>query len=389
MTTWIIEPRDPLIVRDGRPFGPDPGARAKSLPFPFPSTTTGGVRTRAGLKNGIFEDSQSNIAAVKKIKVRGPLLVELNESDNIKSWLAPAPADAILFPVENDPDQVSCQRLVPLETPAGSHINLGGGLALVGLTKPTGQKPYPEAPRFWRWDHFERWLTDPLAQQQLAAKDLGHHGPQPEQRMHVRLEPESGTGMEGFLFLTSGLEFFHATSQPATLAVTRLGLAVETEATIAAGIAPLGGERRLMAWRQADTSWPQALPSLKEEIASTGACRLVLLTPGYFTEGYRPGWLEQPHQGVTSTLEAVALPRPQVVSGWDFENNKPKPTRRLAPAGTVYFLKLAGSTTDIEQWVEEWWMTCVSDDDELASAGFGLAALGTWTGQLEPMKEVS
>jgi hypothetical protein len=29
--TWIIEPRDPLIVRDGRPFGPNPSAQAISL----------------------------------------------------------------------------------------------------------------------------------------------------------------------------------------------------------------------------------------------------------------------------------------------------------------------------------------------------------------------
>ena len=48
MTRWIIEPLDPLIVRDGRPFDPTPGARARSVPFPYPSTTTGGIRTRAG-----------------------------------------------------------------------------------------------------------------------------------------------------------------------------------------------------------------------------------------------------------------------------------------------------------------------------------------------------
>ena len=56
--TWIIEPHDPLIVRDGRPFGPNPSAQAISLSFPFPSTTTGGVRSRAGLKgDGTFLDS--------------------------------------------------------------------------------------------------------------------------------------------------------------------------------------------------------------------------------------------------------------------------------------------------------------------------------------------
>src|SRR5438132_10498971 len=92
MAIWLIEPHDPLIVRDGRPFGPDPSARAESLSFPFPSTTTGGVRTRAGLKaEGMFDVSQ--IERVKQIKVRGPLLVQLTQSgDAIEKWLVPAPA---------------------------------------------------------------------------------------------------------------------------------------------------------------------------------------------------------------------------------------------------------------------------------------------------------
>jgi CRISPR-associated protein Cmr3 len=51
---WLIDPHDPLIFREGKPFGPTPGAQARSLPFPFPSTTTGGVRTQVGSENGLF-----------------------------------------------------------------------------------------------------------------------------------------------------------------------------------------------------------------------------------------------------------------------------------------------------------------------------------------------
>ncbi len=31
MEIWLIEPHDPLIVRDGKPFGPNSGARASTL----------------------------------------------------------------------------------------------------------------------------------------------------------------------------------------------------------------------------------------------------------------------------------------------------------------------------------------------------------------------
>ena len=65
MGNWLIEPIDPLIVRDGRPFGPTPGARARTLPFPFPQTIAGAVRTRDGLDaNGRFDRTQDNIARV-------------------------------------------------------------------------------------------------------------------------------------------------------------------------------------------------------------------------------------------------------------------------------------------------------------------------------------
>src|SRR6266446_9986611 len=88
MAIWIIEPRDPLIVRDGRPFGPDPGARATSLPFPFPSTTTGGVRTRAGLNDrGIFDLAGKQLEDLKQLSVRGPLLVQLTRSEEHTSEL--------------------------------------------------------------------------------------------------------------------------------------------------------------------------------------------------------------------------------------------------------------------------------------------------------------
>jgi len=43
----LIEPRDPLIVRDGRPFTNSPGARAKSLPFPLPQTLAGATAPAA------------------------------------------------------------------------------------------------------------------------------------------------------------------------------------------------------------------------------------------------------------------------------------------------------------------------------------------------------
>ncbi|TEB09037.1 type III-B CRISPR module-associated protein Cmr3 [Pelotomaculum propionicicum] len=135
MKVWVIEPRDPLIARDGRPFGPVPGARAFSLAFPFPSTIAGAVRTRDGLDaSGRFQKTE--IARLKQIKVRGPLLVELNAgTGDIDKWLVPAPADALFFElVPSDFTRAAIRQLIPLELPPGSHTNLPeNSLAPVGM----------------------------------------------------------------------------------------------------------------------------------------------------------------------------------------------------------------------------------------------------------------
>ncbi len=162
MTIWIIEPRDPLIVRDGRPFGPDPGARATTLLFPFPSTVAGGLRGVAGRAEGQqFRIELSEIVR-EHVHVCGPLLVEVND-DGIVEWYAPAPADATIHELtSSNEDQGALLRLVPLALSAGVCTNLPNNLLPVGQPgTPDKRKPHPRAPQFWRWDAFEQWLTTP------------------------------------------------------------------------------------------------------------------------------------------------------------------------------------------------------------------------------------
>lgn len=408
MTTWIIEPHDPLIVRDGRPFSAIPGAQAVSLAFPFPSTTTGGVRTRAGLKNDIFDIAMTQ--EVKKIKVRGPLLVELAHDDGSATpkhlnCLVPAPADALIFEPDPEKKKPILQQLVPLTPFEGSVTNFDEKqLSLVGLAESDRRKPSKDAPRYWCWDKFEEWLLNPaeLQKQDNPLTGLGHNGPQREHRTHVSMEADQRVAKEGALFGTSGLEF----TAPGTgihklYEAQRLALAVvvdESEASglnkIQQGIAGLGGERRMVSWRESNDQLPSYPQELVDSIISDKACRVILLTPAYFAEGYHPTWLTQEQFGITPELRAIAIQRPQVASGWDLEKKGPKHTRRLAPAGTVIFLKLEGREDAIRDWVNSIWMQCVSDNDTDSSVlsqsrddGFGLAVLGTWSGEPVAMRK--
>lgn len=391
MTVWLIEPHDPLIVRDGKPFGPNPGARATSLAFPFPSTTTGGARTRAGLDDkGIF--NKSLIDTVKKIAVRGPLLVELAaDGTKITNWLFPAPADALLFAKEQDEKAAIVTRLAPLQLFDKAETDFDSknadGLWFVGLSSPNSNKPAKNAPRYWNQKDFMAWLLDPQNQERQI-KELGHNGPAREQRLHVSIDPNTDAAIDGALFETTGLEFTHTDKQQLQTA-QRLALAVivDNEKQPQAGLAGFGGERRIVSWQKSESDFLECPPELADQIVKDMACRVLLLTPAYFNNGYRPSQIEQPQEGVKPELKAIAIQRPQVVSGWDFVSKGPKPTRRLAPAGTVLFLSLTDNDpVAIRKWIENTWMHCISDNPQDNRDGFGLAVLGTWSGKPVEMK---
>jgi CRISPR-associated protein Cmr3 len=400
MKAWIIEPRDPFIARDGRPFSA--GGRAKTLPFPFPSTTTGGARTRAGLdSDGVFAAA---VADVKKIEVRGPLLAQLDVSGAIIEWFAPAPSDALLFEAEGKDKHAKLRQLSPRELSDGAITNLPNGLRPAYLTVVEKSKPLSSAPRYWRWSEFEEWLLNPdtltsKPEHELAC--LGHSGPLFESRTHVKVLHESQTAEEGQLFQTSGLEFARRIDE-SSCAADRLALVIQTNADeelgmqdcIRQGLAHLGGERRFVSWREGravrDLFNENCPSAIQEAIVAEKRCRLVLVTPAQFKEGLLPIWLrDKAVDGFKAEVRAVANNRHQVVSGWDFERvsgdpkrkyGRPKPTRRLVPAGSVFWFDLsaANNNRQIEDWIEAVWMKCVSDDEQDRKDGFGLAVLGTW-----------
>src|SRR5688572_5255066 len=108
MSLKLVIPRDPLIFRDGKPFTAVPGERSKSLLFPYPATLAGAVRTRDGTNSGKSEFQKSRIEELKKLKVRGPVLVELDADGKITldntgdiQCFFPAPADALLMKEED------------------------------------------------------------------------------------------------------------------------------------------------------------------------------------------------------------------------------------------------------------------------------------------------
>lgn len=391
MALWLIEPRDPVIFRDGRPFNASPGARATTLAHPFPSTIVGAARTRSGRKtDGKFDETR--IQDLLAEELRGPLLVRLDGSQSIIDWLFPVPADALLLRPETADSHTA--RLIPvtvLDSPAGAYTDLAG-LKLVGTVGVEKGKPLPQAPTYWNRSQFETWLSAPMRNDSLDLTATSSWGPTSESRIHVSMG-EYQTAEDGALFQTTGLRFTtldrpDTDGTPKLAGIKHFALALDTSAKLTAGVDFLGGERRAVRWHspQPAETLPTCPPQIRQAIKASKHCRLVLLTPGLFKDGYQPSWIRDAIPGVGAQIEAAAVHRYQTVSGWDFEHQRPKPTRRLAPAGSVYFLKLDGNDGTIEKFIDTIWMHNVSDDPQDRLDGFGLAMLGVWDGVPKEME---
>jgi CRISPR-associated protein Cmr3 len=316
------------------------------------------------------------------------LLVKLKDDGQIDKFLLPSPADCLLLQ-KNDAQKFDKKadfiRLFPIEIPdVESNLN---ELLLVGTnqTKLKG-KPYSEL-KYWFWDKLENWLLKGGNSEGSEISNYGIGELKKDSRTHVAIN-ENFASDEGNLFQTRGLEFNYSDPKKAIdlEKVKKLALVVFVDDANSkklenkGKLAPLGGERRLVTWRKDKTQQIQTCPDeIKKRIVSEKHCRLMLLTPAYFTDGL-------PKSNNDYDVKAIACNRYQTVSGWDFDINQPKPTRRLLPAGSILFLDLQNNK-DIGSWIDKTWFSCISDKDaktnqDFAKDGFGLSVLGTWDGNV-------
>jgi CRISPR-associated protein Cmr3 len=208
------------------------------------------------------------------------------------------------------------------------------------------------------------------------------------------MEPDLKVGREGALFTTRGLEFTnhsYASSKKGLHNALRLALWLEVQSKnttfypIQEGLASMGGERRVVHWHKSSLPFPSCPEDLAQQISINGFCRLILLTPACFQKGYLPDLATWADNGILPVLQAILVQRPQIVSGWDLDKQGAKATRRLAPAGSIFFLKLPGTPAERLAWITHIWGRCVSDQEQDRLDGFGLAVLGNWNGELQAM----
>lgn len=377
MQTWLIESRDGLAFRDGRPNSG--GSESRSLRFPMPQTVAGAVRTRFGTDaEGRFDTSKT--AAVKALNIQGPMLVRSAG----QGWelLAPTPLDALWEELDAKEGLKNLKRLHHLHPLEKEVFSCGGtvipeGMNPVGLEASPKGKPPKDVPAFWTWEHLMGWLRQPAKADAGAIADKGQATLAQEERLSVAIDPETGTYRHGALFGVTSLVF--QSSRHRMEELKELALAFRTDAELKPGPGFLGGKNKVASFQQRGAPvWPEACPFI-EDLAKQDRLRVMLLTPGIFKDGWKPSWLLEERRGITPSLKAARVDKPETLSGWDYEHQETKGTCRAVSAGAVYWLELGGAEAQRKAWIQELWMQPISDDVQYRCDGFGLVVMGVWS----------
>ncbi len=380
MNTTILRIRgiDPLLFRDGRPFSSEVGATsARTLQCPYPGTIAGFLRTFWGNRLGLDWNRDEHIERALQVAVHAPVL-ECNGKPVFH-----APADAVVYRPEGEKaPKVMCLR-PDTAIQRGEGCNLPDDLLPVRVSADI--KP-AQGYTLWDADALMRWLSSPNGSDFQAPDRLA--GMESEERIHVAIADGMGTGEEGLLYTVQFLSFerYRWEKQPVAEQWSLLARVEADEAVNWQGAGLLGGEKRLAAIERApDNAWLACPNELQSALASAQRVRMVLATPAIFSRGWRPGWLNDHLQGeppgapgLRLKLVSAAVRRREAVSGWDMRARppQPKPTRLMAPAGSVYFFEVLNGDPSV--LADTAWLQPVSDSEQHRRDGYGLALWAIW-----------
>lgn len=398
----FLEPLDVVALRGNKGFG-EAGSYGESMMPPWPSVIAGALRSRILVDDG-FDPVVFALGGLQHPSLGTPqqpgsfriMAFQLARrfADGRCEILVAPPADLVIG--EGGPEhareaEVSKRALMvrlcrPLELPfpdtstfSSYPLPLLPVLAEAERSKPKGGY----------------WLTETGWRAYLAGR-----APAPSELVDSRQlwgrEPRVGVGLslatrsaeESRLFTTEVISMRKRIQRDAD------GLAFDTGFLVAAsgGALPSGGMLRVGGDGRGMLVW--ALPEYRlpepdyAALAKARRCRLILATPGLFPGGWLPTGVERVDgkrfdfalHGVRGRLVSACVPRTQVISGWDLAQERPKPARRFAPAGSVYWLdELEATPEALRRLVAEGLWSEQSLDLQRRAEGFNRIWLGEWT----------
>ena len=398
-----LSARDPLVSRDGRPFGLNQGQRMRGLPWLLPSVVAGSFRTVLVKANSQLDFSGDTPQQLLALSVAGVLPIADDE------LFLPAPADAVAEPNTQGNGIKDVHHLRPQDVEnAGCDFPNGASLRPVMLSRDQTESDFKPAalPAWWPMSQYSKWIA---GESIVVDRQFLNH-PNQMTRDHVCIEAATGAAEESKLFATAGLELTSLPryrlkteddSSAVDFASIQLAVRVRGEHSGFSQLDrmslwhPLGGERRMVHWQASDVDSIWSCPKpIRKSLADAVNVRMTLATPAIFGNGWKPAWLNDqlegnpPNSDTRLKLVGVCNGRWKAISGWSLQkiNHRgrldpagvpgPKPIRRMVPAGGVYFFKVIGGGNPSS--LSDLWLDPISDADQERRDGFGLATWGTW-----------
>jgi CRISPR-associated protein Cmr3 len=381
MTDFLfIHPVDVLYLRGNRLFGGS-GDHSQALMPPWPSIAAGALRTR------MLADINFNFHDYKKgekpPEPSGSCLgtpdmpgsfrishftLAKKTGQNVEAFFR-LPADIV---VHQKQDKTIFHYLKP--------DSIGNGIL---SSHPTSKMPILRAnEQFKPKTNF--WLNKEGLRAYLKGEGIiDSHYEKTENlwsgdlRLGIAMTPESRTADEGRIY----------TSETVALK-DKVGFLVGVEG--ARGVLPLSGLLRLGGDGRG-TDIKQCYPDLPEppwnEIEKSARFRMILTTPGLFSDGWLPPGVETDgmswrwsYGNCRARLVSACVGKAEVVSGWNLAAEKPKTALKATPAGSVYwFNEFEGDIKILKLiLVDGLWSNNRSIDAQRRAEGFNNVIFGVW-----------
>lgn len=328
----FIEPLDVLFLRGNKLFG-DPGSFGESLVPPWPSAAAGALRSAMLANEGVDLEAFARglvnhptlgtPAGPGSFAITGFTLARRLDDGRIESLHA-MPAD-LLAEAGDEGQDFALRRMQPVapvpELQCSAPLTRWPVLAQAERRKPVGGLWLTQS----GWAAYLAGAT-PKIEHIVATDALWKI----DSRVGVGLDGATRRAADGQLFTVQAAAFANGVGFLASVAGAE---------PPSAGVLRFGGDGRGASVQQA-THQPARADVVA--IAKARRARVVLTTPALFPDGWRPPGIDSQQRvqwaGLRARLVCAAVPRGDVVSGWDLAAQLPKAAERAAPAGSVYWL---------------------------------------------------
>jgi CRISPR-associated protein Cmr3 len=398
----FIEPSDVLLFRDGRPFSAGEGHRARSIFPPTPNTMQGVIRSkvlsdRCGryetykndcngcdkqpnctIPDEIGRPAQNGRGSYGNLQIRGAIIAKYEETKVTPYF--PVPADVVEVKEKSGQKKSSKFRLrflQPLSHKLYGDNDLSDDPQSKLLPLWTQETtPVEGVQGYWEQKDLQNYLLEeyPSITQYTKADTLYLR----ESRYGIDIDNARQTVKEGQLYQT---EFIRCEKN--------IGLYTEVDgvSNLGGNLIAIGGENRAAQCHHLDqqkrVDWTQFTHDLEKKLEQADGFKIYFATPTIFDAGWLPNWLSKndlsgAYHGVQVQLVAASVPRYQTIGGWDVAYNRPKPTNRAIPAGSVYYFKYDKNNVKPSEIIKAFHWKNIADESNDVQIGFGLSLVGVW-----------